>query len=140
MGLYNSIRFESRCPQCGTSTLQVQCHVATSGTADQEGRFALEVYRLGDRMRWWPILHERWASCFNGGDIALFKLREAIECCYGSCMSCKENIYAIIRFKDRAFGSNPVTGESMITPVEVLDLGCEKGRRQCSCWRCTRKL
>jgi len=82
----------------------VQCHVATSGAADETGRFAMETYRLGERMRWWPIFSENWGSWFNRANIALFQLREAIECCLGSCASCKTSIYAVIRFKDLAFG------------------------------------
>ncbi len=55
MGLFNTIRFEEECPSCAAPRIfWFQTKYAASMDYDKDGRFALNDYRLGEKMRWWP--------------------------------------------------------------------------------------
>lgn len=125
MGMYNWIEFSGRCPHCESTWLKVQCHVATSADGDENGRFAFGNYRIGERMRWWPANDTRWALWFESTDIALPQSMEALACCYGRCDSCDNNFYSVIRFRDRASELKLSGFDSGITPIEILDVGCD---------------
>jgi hypothetical protein len=98
MGLYNCLIFRGQCPKCGDEGwLRAQFHVATSADRDEAGRFCLQVYRIGDRLRWWPPSDRRygsWSKQGVPGDMAGTVVR---ECCYSHCETGHE-LYAIVEF------------------------------------------
>ena len=54
MGAYNYIVFEAICPGCKrSSSIEAQCHVASSYDGDNSGRFFDRRYVLGSQMAWW---------------------------------------------------------------------------------------
>ncbi|OQY44009.1 MAG: hypothetical protein DRR08_32125 [Candidatus Parabeggiatoa sp. nov. 2] len=101
MGAYNWILITHRCPNCSEQVdIRCQTHIASSYQGTTK-RFHNEIYRLGEKLRWWPTGHpdfEQWRvnGCVSPcEDDPLFDR----ECCYSECLSCGAELYIVIRFK-----------------------------------------
>src|SRR5262249_22590259 len=92
----NTVLFDALCPVCGQSAeFRARTQVAASLHGDARGPFSGRVYKLGQRMAWWPgdcawrfegELHQPWDT--------------ALEACPSECVSCGAVLSALIRFKD----------------------------------------
>ena len=101
----NTILIAAVCPACGrASVLRCLAHVAASFRGDDTGPFCDRVYRVGERMRWWPR-DQAWR--FEG--VPNQPCGHAVEACAGRCDRCAGEVQAVIHFHD-------------LVPTEVLDL------------------
>jgi hypothetical protein len=106
----NVILLSHICPTCErASILRVRTHVAASFHGDTTGPFSDRVYRLGERMRWWPG-DQAWR--FEGEPNQ--PCGHAIEACAGVCDRCQGAVYAVVHFVQ-------------LVPVEVLDVAAAQG-------------
>jgi hypothetical protein len=112
MAAYNWIAIEEICPSCRQpSPIRCQTHMASSYNGDETGRFFDRVYKIGDRMAWWPQTHKdfaRWQEDSEPGQPP----HHTLEACYSKCENCGAELYAVIRFKD-------------LKPIEVVEVGLE---------------
>lgn len=106
MAAFNYIAFRRICPACSNEVSFVaQTHIASDFEGDASGRFANEVYSLGERMRWFSADHpdfETWKTW--GGESSSVE-----EECPATCPNCKTRVVALIRFQDS-------------TPVDIVSL------------------
>jgi hypothetical protein len=112
MGAFNDLLIENRCPECEQHTrIRCQIHVAADFDGDERGRFALNEYRLGQRLWWWPPDDRRFATWREDAD------RENAdgsvdEHTYARCEICGTDLCVGIRFRD-------------VTAIEVLSIAVE---------------
>lgn len=114
MAASNRVVFDSKCPKCGTVTsIEAQCHVASSFDGDERGRFCGRVYRLNEEMIWWPKSDARWNKWAEGGEPEAGTGDSLQECCYAECTNCGAELYSILRFRP-------------IQPISVIEVGLEE--------------
>lgn len=104
MGAFNEVEFDATCPVCGQQArIRCQTHMASSMGGDENGRFCLRSYRIGDRMAWWDPADPRYPEWRAGNcleppcdpDPACDR-----EACYGQCLRCNAELYVILRVCD----------------------------------------
>jgi hypothetical protein len=104
MDATNEIIIDEVCPVCRQSTtIRCQTHVAAND------EFAERVYRIGERMAWWPEgdpRHAEWNENCAGPD-------GASEACYGTCAACAADLFVVIAF-------------DALAPTQVLAVGPEE--------------
>ena len=100
MSAFNYITFSGTCVYCKENTqIEVQTHMAASFNGDDQGRFCLFHYNLGETMRWWPANHPEFDQWID------FRAHPTenntyLEDCYGACKNCDQELIAIIEFKN----------------------------------------
>ena len=77
--------------------------MASDYDGDETGRFHDRAYSIGEPMRWWPKEEPRH-SAWKQGTLRTGSLPEDEEgeACYTTCPSCGKELYAVIRFRNRA--------------------------------------
>jgi len=114
MSAFNCIVFDGVCPKCLAKTiLRAQCHIASTFGAENGRYFYNGEYKLGEKMRWWPINHPRWCDWIASGRRSADTSDVARECCYAACQNCGADLYAIIEFVS-------------LSPRLVIDIGLEE--------------
>jgi myo-inositol catabolism protein IolC len=114
MSAFNWVKFYAICPKCcELAHIESQCHVASSFEGDEMGRFCNNVYRIGEKMRWWKINNVHWKPWAEIDGSIREEDSFIKECCYSTCCNCNADLYSIIAFED-------------ITPVKVVDVGMEE--------------
>ena len=109
MGAYNDLLIEEQCPACGRrAIIRCQIHLGASFDGDSRGRFALQEYRLGNQLPWWPPGHRRFDSWREDADCTN-QDGTVDECSYAGCESCEADLYVGVRFRD-------------LTPIEILSV------------------
>jgi hypothetical protein len=96
MPVTNTVLIDARCPVCDqTAVIHARTQVAASLHGDERGPFCGRIYKLGQRMAWWPgdcawrfegELHQPWDT--------------ALEACPSECATCGATLSALIRFKN----------------------------------------
>ena len=113
MGAYNDLIIEEQCPACGKrATIRCQLHVGASYAGDSRGRFAMNEYRLGQRLLWWPPEHRRFNSWCEDPDRTNAD-GTVDECSYADCELCRAELYVGVRFRD-------------LTPIQILGVTVER--------------
>lgn len=112
MAAFNWIETEMTCPACHEhATIRCQTHIASDFGGDETGRFCHRVFKIGDRMPWYPEGHPEYDTwCFEGDP---WTVEDAREACYSTCQKCQEDLFAVIQF-------------SNFTPIKLLDVGLEE--------------
>lgn len=100
MSAFNLLKFSCNCPNCNKiSNIVAQFHYASSfrlGEYDQ--RLCNYTYKIGDKISWKPDIagkEEYW----DRAQVWDRKSGDAIECCYAECVSCKYDLFAVVKFK-----------------------------------------
>ena len=107
MAAYNWLAVDTACPACESlGTLRAQTHVGASFAGDEQGRFCHATYRVGERMRWYPPEHARYATwraeLWTTKPDGLAD-NEDIECCTAECSACASHeLWLLVRFRDLA--------------------------------------
>jgi len=110
MSAYNWITAFATCPHCGTEhEIVIQTHMSSSYGGDERGRFFDRCYALGEKMRWWSKSHPKFAEWIVSHAVPK-EPDSFLECCYGKCSGCKQEIDSVVQFSD-------------VTPVLVKDIG-----------------
>jgi hypothetical protein len=112
MAAYNWIIADESCPSCQQrGPVRCQTHIASSYDGDETDRFCDRVYRIGDRMAWWPPGHQAfdlWREDSEPGQPP----NRAVEACYSECGKCGAELFAVIQFED-------------LKPIAVVEVGLE---------------
>lgn len=110
MGAYNDLIIEDKCPACvKNATIRCQMHVGASFAGDSRGRFAMQEYRLGQQMAWWPQGNQRYESWSDEADRKNDD-GSVDECSYAGCDLCHADLYVGVRFRD-------------LVPVQIISIG-----------------
>ena len=114
MAAFNWIVFDGVCPKCLVkTTLRAQCHIGASFDGENGKIFCNGEYKLGEKMRWWPINHPRWRDWITSDRRNTGTADVARECCYTECQICGADLYAVIEFVS-------------LSPRLLIDIGLEE--------------
>jgi hypothetical protein len=92
----NEILVHAACLACGEeTTLRCVAEVAASEHGDASGPFSGRVYRLGERMAWWP---RDCAWRFEG--VPNQPPGQALEVCPATCEHCAAALEVVIRYRE----------------------------------------
>lgn len=101
MAAFNWVEISSICPTCSARTsIRAQSHVAASFENDSQGRFCLQEYKVGDRMRWWRKGENKYEEWKASAQNVAADHQSVQECCYASCVAKGDRLFVILEFSD----------------------------------------
>src|SRR5689334_20587265 len=99
MGAFNYIIFEAVCPCCKrSSSIEAQCHVASSYDGDMSGHFHGRYYIVGSQMAWWKPKQNGYDDWKAKQCLIVESDHQVIEGCYAKCSLCQAKLFVAIRF------------------------------------------
>jgi hypothetical protein len=111
MGAFNYVVFEAVCPCCKrSSSIEAQCHVASSYGGDVSGRFHGRYYVLNSQMAWWKPDQGGYDEWKDEPGLIVEDNQQVVEGCYARCSLCQAQLFAAIRFRD-------------CRPIEMVEIG-----------------
>jgi len=115
---YNTILLDAECPRCHErGAIEAQTHIASSFDGDATGRFCQRVYRVGQRMAWWPEDDLRFEAWAENADPS--RPDVVTEACYATCRHCGSELYAVVEFDALAVKAVPDLGLERDWPTKL---------------------